>query len=185
VLDTLSGPLVLVGHSYGGLVISNAAAMTSNAHNVKALVFVAAFIPEVGEAATDLLTRPGVLLGPSTQVVRSCPGSGCQDVYVAPDDFHAVMAADLPRGKAKLLAATQRPVAASAFTEKTQFAAWHAVPSFAIFGSEDRALGTANAEFMAQRAHAATTEVNGASHLVMVSHPEAVVKVIEAAAREP
>jgi pimeloyl-ACP methyl ester carboxylesterase len=106
-------------------------------------------------------------------------------VYVAPDDFHAVMAADLPRGKAKLLAATQRPVAASAFTEKTQFAAWHAVPSFAIFGSEDRALGTANAEFMAQRAHAATTEVNGASHLVMVSHPEAVVKVIEAAAREP
>ena len=184
VLDTLSGPLVLVGHSYGGIVVSNAAAMTHNAQNVKALVFVAAFIPDVGETATDLQMLPGSLLGPTTQVIRPCPGSACQDVYVDPTHFHAVMAGDLPQEKAKLLATTQRPVAASSFSEKSQFAAWHTVPSFAIYGTEDRALGTANARFMAQRAHAQITEVNGASHLVMLSHPEAVVKVIESAAEE-
>jgi pimeloyl-ACP methyl ester carboxylesterase len=183
-LDTLSGPLVLVGHSYAGIVISNAAAMTGNAHNVKALVFVDAFILDVGETAVDQLTRPGVLLGPSTQLVRPCPGSGCQDVYVKPDDFHAVMAGDLSAHKAKLLAASQRPVAGASFTEKMEFAAWHTVPSFAIFGTADAALGTQNARFMAQRAHAQTTEVNGGSHLIMLSHPEAVVRVIEAAARE-
>lgn len=74
VLDTLSGPLVLVGHSYGGIVVSNAAAMTHNAQNVKALVFVAAFIPDVGETATDLQMLPGSLLGPTTQVIRPCSG---------------------------------------------------------------------------------------------------------------
>jgi pimeloyl-ACP methyl ester carboxylesterase len=87
VLDTLSGPLVLVGHSYGGVVITNAAAMTQHAQNVKSLVYVAAFIPDVGEAVGNLSPLPGSLLGPTTTLVRPCPGTACADVYVDPNDF--------------------------------------------------------------------------------------------------
>lgn len=185
VLDTLSGPLILVGHSYGGIVITNAAAMAHNASNVKALVYVAALIPDVGEDAQDLQAT-GSLIGPSTLLVRPCPADSCaagQDAYVDPAHFREVMAGDLPEEKTKLLAASQRPAALNAFSDKTEFAAWHTVPSFAIVSTEDNAVGTANERYMAQRAHAQTTEID-ASHLVMISHPDAVVAVIESAAAE-
>jgi pimeloyl-ACP methyl ester carboxylesterase len=182
VLDTLSGPLILVGHSYGGVVITNAAAMTHNAPNVRALVYVAAFIPDVGEDAQDL--QAGSLIGPSTLLVRPCPDESCaagKDAYVDPAHFHEVMGSDLPEEKTSVLAASQRPVALNASTDKTEYAAWHSVPSFALVATEDNAVGTANERFMAQRAHAQTTEID-AAHLVMISHPDAVVKVIESAA---
>jgi pimeloyl-ACP methyl ester carboxylesterase len=183
VLDTLSGPLILVGHSYGGILITNAAAMTQNAQNVQALVYVAAFIPDVGEAAQDLQAT-GSLIGPGTLLVRSCPSDSCaagKDAYVDPAHFREVMAGDLPEDTTNQLAATQRPAALNAFSDKTEFAAWHTVPSFAIVSTQDNAVGTDNERFMAQRAHSQTTEVE-ASHLVVISHPDMVVKVIESAA---
>jgi pimeloyl-ACP methyl ester carboxylesterase len=185
VLDTLSGPLILVGHSYGGIVITNAAAMTHNASSVMALVYVAALIPDVGEAAQDLQAT-GSLIGPRTLLVRSCPVESCaagQDAYIDPAHFREVMAGDLPEERTSVLAASQRPAALNAFSDKTEFAAWHTLPSFAIVSTEDNAVGADNERFMAQRAHAQTTEVD-ASHLVMISHPDTVVKIIESAASE-
>ena len=150
---------------------------------MKALVYVAALIPDVGEDAQDLQAT-GSLIGPSTLLARPCPADSCatgQDAYVDPAHFREVMAGDLPEEKTKLLAASQRPAALNAFSDKTEFAAWHTVPSFAIVSTEDNAVGTANERYMAQRAHAQTTEID-ASHLVMISHPDAVVEVIESAA---
>jgi pimeloyl-ACP methyl ester carboxylesterase len=182
-LDTLSGPLVLVGASEGGIVISNGAAMTQNAQNVQALVFVAAFIPDVGERGVDLTPLPGSLIGPALQVhpcpVASCPAAA--ELYVNPADFRKVMAGDLSRDKTNILAAAQRPVSLNVATAASEFAAWHTVPSFAIVATEDNAIGVANERVMAQRAHAQTVEVR-ASHFLMISQPEAVVSVIESAA---
>jgi pimeloyl-ACP methyl ester carboxylesterase len=184
VLDTLTGPLILVGASDGGIVISNAAAMTHNAQNVQSLVYVAAFIPDVGERGVDLTPLPGSLVGASTLQVRPCPAASCPggaDLYLDTARFRAVMASDLPLEKTSVLAATQRGVSATAGTEKSEFAAWHTVPSFAIVATEDNAIGAANERMMAQRAHAQTVEVD-ASHMVMVSHPDAVVSLIDSAA---
>src|SRR5215469_16269805 len=107
VLDTLSGPLILVGASEGGIIISNAAAMTQNAQNVQALVFVAAFIPDVGERAEDLTPLPGSLIGPALEV-RPCPLASCPagvELYVDSADFREVMTGDLSRDKTNVLAA--------------------------------------------------------------------------------
>jgi len=185
VLDTLRGPLILVGASEGGIIISNAAAMTQNAQDVQALVFVAAFIPDVGERAEDLTPLPGSLIGPALQV-RPCPVTSCPagvELYVDPADFRKVMAGDLSHGTTNVLAAAQREVSPTLSTEKSEFAAWHTVPSFAIVATQDNAIGTANERVMAERAHAQTIEVE-ASHFVMISHPEAVVSVIESAAAQ-
>jgi pimeloyl-ACP methyl ester carboxylesterase len=156
--------------------------MTHNAQNVQALVYVAAFIPDIGEAAQDL-NATGSLIGPSTLQVRSCPVESCaagEDAYIDPAHFREIMAGDLPEDKTNLLAASQRPAALNSMSEKTEFAAWHTVPSFAIVAVRDNAVGAENERFMAQRAHAQTTEID-ASHLVMISQPDAVVKVIESA----
>jgi len=184
VLDTLTGPVILVGASEGGIIIANAAAMTHNAQNVKALVFVAAFIPDVGERAADLTPLPGSLIGPATLQVRPCPAASCPagvELYIDSAVFRTVMAGDLSRDETDVLAAAQRGTSPSLSTEKSQFAAWHTVPSFAIVATEDNAIGTANLRVMAERAHARTVEVE-ASHFLMISEPEAVVSVIESAA---
>ena len=185
VLDTLSGPVILVGHSYGGFVITNAAAMTRNAQNVKALVYVAAFIPDVGERGEDL-TPSGSLIGQNTLQFRPCPVPYCPagfELYIdSPADFQHVLAADLSTQQTSILAAAQRGVSANANTEPSEFAAWHTVPSFAIVPTADNAIGTANELFMAQRANAKTVQVQGASHFVLMSQPKAVVSVIESAA---
>ena len=183
VLDTLSGPLVLVGASEGGIVISNAAAMTQNAQNVQALVYVAAFIPDVGERGLDLTPLPGSQIGPALQA-RPCPVASCPagaELYVDPAHFRQVMTGDLSPNTTNVLATAQRGVSLSVATEPSEFAAWHNVPSFAVIATEDNAIGTANELVMAQRAHAQTVEV-GASHFVMISQPRAVVKLIESAA---
>jgi alpha-beta hydrolase superfamily lysophospholipase len=173
VLDTLSGPLILAAASEGGIVISNAAAMTQNAQNVKALVFVAAFIPDVGERGQDLTPLPGSLFSPATLQVRPCPVASCPagvELYVDPAHFREVMAGDLSPDTTNVLAAAQRPVSPTASTEASEFAAWHTVPSFAIVATEDNAIGVANERVMAQRAQAKTVEVR-ASQFVMISRP--------------
>jgi pimeloyl-ACP methyl ester carboxylesterase len=176
----LKGSVVLVGHSYGGNVITEAA----NGHdNVKALVYVSAFAPDTGESASELSGKfPGSTLGPT--LAPPVPlADGGKDLYILQDKFHAQFAADVPAAQAALMAATQRPVTAAALNEKTGDAAWETIPSWFIYGSADRNIPPQAMVFMARRAQAKdVVMVKGASHVVMVSHPEAVARLIEKAA---
>lgn len=177
-LRAIPSPVVLVGHSYGGLVISNAA---SGNKNVKALVYVAAYAPEPGESAVALSSRfPGRTPGALTPV--DVPG-GVKDLYVQHDKFHALFAADVPEPIAKRMASTQRPVTEAALNEPSVASAWKTTPSYFVYGKEDRTIPPAAHAFMAERAHPKeTVAVRGASHVVMISNPDVVVKLIERAA---
>ena len=188
-LDTVSGPIVLVGHSYGGAVITNAAV---NHSNVKALVYVAAFIPDVGQTLAELTPLPGSLLvppgvpgHPATLILRPCPPSSCGagfDAYIDPAVFHEIFAADLDAEKTAIMAATQRPASLVTLGEPSAAAAWRTIPAWALVATRDNAIGTANVRAMARHAGAQTVEVQ-ASHSVMLSEPDAVVRLIRAAAR--
>ncbi len=180
VLKSIPGPLVLVGHSYGGAVITNAATGTSN---VVALVYVAAFAPDDGEAAGGLVGRfPGRTLGPTLSAPVALPDGG-SEVSIQQDKFWAQFAADLPEADAKLAAATQRPVSGAAFTDVSGPPAWKAIPSRFIYGDQDKNIPPALLSFMAERAGSReTVEIKGASHVVMISHPEAVAEMIRHAA---
>ncbi len=124
-LQSIEGPVILVGHSYGGMVISNAA---NGNENVKALVYVAAFAPEVGESAAGLSGRyPGSTLGPTLSPVK-LPDGGI-DLYIQPDKFWQQFAADVPEDQAKIMGATQRPITQAALTEASRAAAWKTIPS--------------------------------------------------------
>src|SRR5579871_735952 len=178
ILATLPGPIVLVAHSYGGAVITNAA--TGNP-NIKALVYVAAFIPDLGESAFDLLKFPGslIVVPPSPNAtVTARPFPGGLDFYVNADSFRNIFAADLPTDMTTLLAAGQRPLAAAAFTEASGPPAWKTIPSWALVATQDNTIGTANARFMAQRATPSHRVEVAASHAVLLSHPDAVVDLI-------
>ncbi|MFD8721223.1 alpha/beta fold hydrolase [Streptomyces sp. NPDC059629] len=178
VLDTVPGPVILVGHSYGGAVITDAAV---GHPNVKALVYIAAFAPDQGESGLAILGQyPGSLLPPAL-TVRAFPGG--QDAYVNPANFRQVFAADVPAGKARLMAAGQRPVALAAFAEPGSTPAWKTVPSWFLVAGADRAIPPAAEQAMARRAGSHTEVIRGASHAVLVSHPDATAHVIEAAAR--
>ena len=183
-LSTISGPVVLVGHSYGGMVITNAA--TGNP-NVKALVFDDAYIP----AATDTLlgltsAEPGSCLAvsPAPFSVVPYPGapSGDVDLYVKQSVFPGCFANGLPAAKASVLAATQRPLAASALTEPSGTPAWKSIPSWAVIGTADHVIPLAEQLNMARNAGARVTEIN-APHLSMISDPGAVATVIIRAAQ--
>ncbi|MFK0151587.1 alpha/beta fold hydrolase [Streptomyces sp. NPDC090493] len=181
VLDSVNGPVVLAGHSYGGAVISQAAVGNPN---VKALVYIAAFIPEAGESALELSNKfPGSTLGPTLNSVPfPLPGGDTgTDLYIKADAFHGQFAADVPESITDLMAATQRPVAASALEEKATEAAWKTIPSWSLIATQDYNIPPAAQHFMADRAHAHTVEVN-ASHAVSVSQPGAVTRLIEQAA---
>ena len=181
-LDHIKGPVILVGHSYGGSVISEAAVGDAN---VKALVYVAAFLPEPGETALQLTNQfPGSTLPGTLDPVpfTNADGSTGTDLYIRQDEFRHQFAADVPADQAALMAATQRPIAQAALTEKATVAAWQTIPSWDIVTTEDLNIPAAAQEFMAQRAHAHVTEI-AASHSVAVSHPDAVSDVIEKAAR--
>ena len=182
VLKTVKGPVVLVGHSYAGAVIGQAAA---DLPNVKALVFVDGFALDTGESITSAgAAFTNDLLG-SALLERRFPlpdGQTATDVYVQPSRYHAVMGADLPEATTALLAATQRPIALSAFDEKATAAAWKTIPSVFVIGRQDRAIDPAELLFMAHRAHGRVVELQ-ASHLGLISHVGAVAKVIEQAAR--
>lgn len=182
VLDHLKGPKIVVGHSYGGNVISEAA---TNDPDVKALVYVAAFLPAPGESALELTNKyPGSTLPGTLDPVtyQQTEGSTVTDLYIQQDKFRHQFAADVPAKQAALMAAEQRPIAQSALEEKATTAAWKAIPSWDIVTTEDLNIPPAVQRFMAKRAHAHTTEV-AASHSVAVSHPRLVTDVIERAAR--
>jgi len=180
VLASVKTPVVLVGHSYGGPVISEAAYGSAN---VKALVYVAAFAPEKGETAAELSGRfPGSTLGPTLSAPVELADGG-KDLYIQQDKFHDQFAADVSPADAKLMAATQRPVTVAALNEAATEPAWKTVPSYFVYGDQDKNIPAQALAFMAERAHSKqTVVVKGASHVVMVSNPKAVASLIETAA---
>ncbi|NJO43218.1 MAG: alpha/beta hydrolase [Cyanobacteria bacterium RU_5_0] len=180
VLKGIEGAIVLVGHSYGGAVITNA---VNDNSNVKALVYVAGFAPDTGETAAELSGRyPGGTLGPTLAPPVELPDGG-KDLYIQQDKFHAQFAADVPASDAQLMASTQRPITEAALNEASGEPAWKSIPSWFIYGDRDLNIPAAAQAFMANRANSKeTVAVSGASHVVMVSHPDAVAEVIEHAA---
>jgi pimeloyl-ACP methyl ester carboxylesterase len=182
VIEHVNGPVILVGHSYGGSVISEAAAGETN---VKALVYVAAFLPAPGESALQLTgLYPGSTLPATLDPVpfTNTDGTTGTDLYIQQDKFPHQFAADVPADQAALMAETQRPVAQAALEEKATVAAWQTIPSWDVVTTQDLNIPPAAQEFMAQRAHAHVTKV-AASHSVAVAHPDLVAGVIEKAAR--
>lgn len=180
IISSIEGPVVLVGHSYGGAVISAAA---NRQANVKSLVYVAAFAPDQGETALELSGRyPGGSLG--SALARPVPlADGGKDFYIQQDKFHQQFAADVPQAKADLMAVAQRPIAEAALTEAASAPAWKHLPSYFIYGTGDKNIPAAALGFMAERAKSRkTVEIVGASHVVMSSHPAAVANLIEEAA---
>jgi len=176
VLATITGPIILVGHSVGGVLITNAA--TGNP-NVKALVYVAAFAPDLGETVGQLLAmNPGSQAAPPNLTVRPYPGG--VDVYITPSAFHSVFCADLPATTAAVMAANQRPINAAALGEPSGEPAWKTIPSWYLVASNDQAIPPATERFMAKRAGATTVEI-ASSHVAMISHPAAVTDLILAA----
>ncbi|MGW2161441.1 alpha/beta hydrolase [Nonomuraea sp. NPDC001699] len=178
VLKSIEGPIVLVGHSYGGAVITNAAA---GIDNVKALVYIAAFVPDEGEQLGVLINKY-----PGTQIpaaVREVPYPGGTDLYLRPDKFRAAFAADLPASVTRIMQATQRPFSASSFTDATTAAAWHDIPSWGLVATEDKAIPPALERFFYQRAKAHVVEAKGASHVAMISQPDLTTRLIESAAK--
>jgi pimeloyl-ACP methyl ester carboxylesterase len=180
-LATIKTPVVLVGHSYGGMVISEAA---NGQDNVTALVYVAAFAPEPQESAGGLNSKfPGSLLGPDTLAEPVSLSGGGHDLYVRADKFHQAFAPDLPEAAASLAAATQRPITDIAFGEPATASAWKSKPSWFVYGDHDTAIPPKLHTFMAERARSReTVVVKGASHVLMISHPQEVTRVIEDAA---
>jgi pimeloyl-ACP methyl ester carboxylesterase len=180
VVSSIKTPVVLVGHSYGGSVISEAAVGQSN---VRALVYVAAFAPDAGETASALSGKfPGSTLGAALADPVPLAGGG-KDLYIRQDKFWKQFAADVKESDAKLMAATQRPITEAALNEASTEPAWKKTPSWFVYGDQDRNIPPAAIAWMAERAHAKqTVAIKGASHVVMVSNPQAVAKLIESAA---
>jgi len=178
VISQIPGPVLAVGHSYAGALISNAA---SNAKNVVGLVFVAAFAPDEGERLGELASSSKDSLLGTAQISLNYPtapnGATAVEFAVDPGKFHEVFAADLTPKQAEVLAATQRPVSELAFSEPNGTPAWKALPSWAVVATSDKAAGADITRSMAQRASATITEIDG-SHVIMISQPEAVTDVI-------
>jgi pimeloyl-ACP methyl ester carboxylesterase len=173
VIDQQDGPVILVGHSYGGTIITVAGADPK----VRAMVYVAALQPDVGETTNQLASSiPGEI--PSSDVKPTKDGF----LFVDPAKFAADVATDLPPAQADYMANSQMPVAAAAFDAKVTVAAWHDKPSYGIVATADRALNPKLAHWMYRRSGAKITEIK-ANHLVYISQPAAVASVIEKAAR--
>src|SRR6478672_10371307 len=177
VFEQIEGPVLAVGHSYGGAVITNAA---TDAKNVVGLVFVAAFAPDEGETlgAAEANSKDSVLN--SALVPRRYPtadGGSATEFYIDPAKARDAFAGDLSNEQAALIAATQRPVAEAAFSEPNGPPAWKNLPSWTVVATGDKAAGTDVVRSMAERAGATITEVEG-SHVIMVSQPQAVTEVI-------
>ena len=178
VFDQIPGPVLAVGHSYGGAVISNAASM---AKNVVGLVFVAAFAPDEGERLGEVASRSKDSLLGTAQVPLHYPtapvGQTAVEFGMDPAKARDVFAADVPAPQAAVLAAIQRPVAELAFSEPNGRPAWKSLPSWAVVATQDKAAGTDIVRSMAERAGATITEIDG-SHVIMISQPQAVTDVI-------
>ena len=176
-LAQIPGPVLAVGHSYGGAVITNAASATTN---VVGLVYVNAFAPEQDETLTDIEgSSRDSALGSALLPAQYPAGTGdpATELYVNPASFYEVFARDLPEKQAAVLGASQRPIAASAFDERSGVPAWKKLRSWAVVATGDKAAGTDVLRSMARRAGAETLEIDG-SHVIMISQPEAVTDVI-------
>lgn len=178
-INQVPGPVLAVGHSYGGAVITNAVPQTTN---VVGLVYVAGFAPDEGELLGEVLaTSKESILNPALLVSQFPTGKDSEtaaEAIVDPAKFHDVFAADLPELEAAVLASSQRPVAAAAFAEKNGHPAWKDLPAWAAIGAEDKAIGADLVRSMAEHAGAMITEIDGGSHVVMISQPDAVTEVI-------
>lgn len=175
-LKSIKGPIVLVGHSYGGMVVNGAA---EGNKQVKALVFVSAFAPEVGESGADLAGKfPGSTLGPTLAAPVPLP-DGSSDLYIQQDKYRAQFCADLPEPEAARMAATQRPITETAFNEKASNAAWKNIPSWFVWGELDKNIPAQAHRFMAERAKAREgLEIKGASHVAFIANADTVAGVI-------
>ena len=180
-LHSISGPIVLVGHSYGGAVITNAA---TGDPQVKALVYVDGFAPAQGQTLAQLLAGSGSCAVPANLNLVPYPGapSGSADAYIKQSAFPGCMADGLPASEADALGATQRPIATIALGQKTGVPAWKTIPSWAVVGTADHAIPLALQLAMANRAHAHITRAD-APHLSMISDPGTVTNVILQAVR--
>jgi pimeloyl-ACP methyl ester carboxylesterase len=173
VIEGRRGPVVAVGHSYGGAVMTEAAAGNAN---VKALVFISAFSPDVGESPKTL--QEGYARTPiADAIVPAAAGF----LYLDPAKFHSVMAHDLPESRAAVLGAVQIPLFGASFATPVKDAAWKTIPSWFLISTADRAIDPDQQRFGAERMGAKVTEVD-ASHLPMLSKPKEVAEIIEAAA---
>ena len=186
-LDTVDGPVVLVAHSYGGFVITNAA---TGAKNVKALVYVDAFIPDEGQPAVALTGQGSSLVAALTNptaVFKLVPIPGAPpeapDTYLLPSTVRENFAQDVSAEDQAVIHATQRPASFAGLAEPSGPPAWKEIPAWAIIGKQDRIIDPVSLRAMAENAGARITEID-ASHVSMVSHPDVVVEVIEQALRE-
>jgi pimeloyl-ACP methyl ester carboxylesterase len=176
-LEQIPGPVVAVGHSYGGAVITNAA---TKANNAVGLVYVAAFATDEGERLADATgaSKDAVLSSGLVELhYPAANGELAVGFTVDPARFHEILAADLSAEEASVMAAIQRPIAELAFSDTSGPPAWRRVPSWAVVATGDKAAGTDITRSMAQRAGATITEVDS-SHVIMVSQPQAVTDVI-------
>jgi pimeloyl-ACP methyl ester carboxylesterase len=172
VVDAQTGPVVLVGHSYGGAVITAAAAGSAN---VKALVYLAAFAPEVGEPIGAFGEKYPTQLGTGLRPDKA------GFLYIDPARFHELFAADLPVAETRVAAATQKPIIGSVFGATVDQAAWKTIPSWYLVSQDDKAINPDLERFYAKRMNAHTTEVKS-SHVAFLSHPPVVARLIEQAA---
>lgn len=176
VVDQLEWPVVLVGHSYSGCAITVAGV----SDKVACLVYVAGFVPDEGESIGDLQSRfPSLAMGNFLQP-RPLP-DGSAELSVDPDRFHAIFCPDVPDDVAEFMAHSQRSLGATAFDEQAAAAAWHTKPSWGVFGTADQPIAPQLHRFSLDRAGSKVTEVEGASHFLMLSHPDAVGDVIREA----
>jgi pimeloyl-ACP methyl ester carboxylesterase len=180
-ISQIDGPVLAVGHSYGGMVITNAVPQVSN---VVGLVYVAAFAPDTGETLAGITGRSkDSVLSTSVLEYQYPTGQGAQtatELIIDPAKFREVFTADLPQLQSDVLGLSQRPVAASALADETTRVAWKDLPTWAAVGTADRAAGSDVVRSMAQRADATITEIEG-SHVIMISQPDAVTEIIQTA----
>jgi pimeloyl-ACP methyl ester carboxylesterase len=178
VIVEFGGPVLLVGHSYGGSVITAA----GTADNVVGLVYISGFAPDEGENLTDLQSRfpaPGII---PYIVQHKLPGGG-NEFTLAPEGFHESFCADIPADDAAFLAISQRPLAGVALTEAASTPAWRSRPAWAVLGTADRCIDPGVHRFSYKRMGATVTEIEGGSHVVMISHPKEVAEIVMTAVR--
>ena len=176
VIREINGPVLLVGHSYGGSVITAA----GTADNVVGLVYISGFAPDEGENLTELQSRfpaPGII---PYIVQHELPG-GAKEFTLAPKGFHESFCADIPADDAAFMAISQRPLAELALTETASTPAWRSRPVWAVLGTADRCIDPGVHRFSYGRMNAKVTEIDGASHVVMISHPKEVAEIVMAA----
>jgi pimeloyl-ACP methyl ester carboxylesterase len=173
VIGEIDGPVLLVGHSYGGSVITAAGV----ADNVVGLVYISGFAPDEGENLTDLQSKfpaPGII----PYIVQHDLPDGGKEFTLAPEGFHESFCADVPVDDAAFYAISQRPLAGVALTEAASTPAWRSRPTWGVLGTADRCIDPGVHRFSYERMGATVTEIEGGSHVIMISHPDEVAEVV-------